>query len=104
MIGGAIYRSNDKGETWEKMGEIHDFFKPFSGTYGWVFSQIRVDPKNENEVYAMGVSMGKSEDGGKTWKQFRPTDKKANGYMVIIMQCGLMQQILTALSSAMMVV
>ena len=29
VIGGAIYRSNNKGETWEKMGEIHDFFKPF---------------------------------------------------------------------------
>lgn len=72
VIGGAIYRSKDKGETWEKQGEIHDFFKPFSGTYGWVFGQIRVDPKNENEVYALGVSMGKSEDGGKTWKKFEP--------------------------------
>lgn len=79
VIGGAIYRSNNKGETWEKMGEIHDFFKPFSGTYGWVFSQIRVDPKNENKIYALGVSMGKSEDGGKTWKQFRPSDKKSEG-------------------------
>jgi photosystem II stability/assembly factor-like uncharacterized protein len=77
VIGGAIYRSGDKGESWEKMGEVHDFFKPFSGTYGWVFSQIRVDPKNENEVYALGVSMGRSEDGGKTWKQFRPSDKKS---------------------------
>lgn len=77
VIGGAIYRSGDKGESWEKMSEIHDFFKPFSGTYGWVFGQIRVDPKNENEVYALGVSMGKSEDGGKTWKQFRPSDKKS---------------------------
>lgn len=77
VIGGAIYRSTDKAEHWEKMGEIHDFFKPFSGTYGWVFSQIRVDPKNENEVYVLGVSMGKSEDGGKTWKQFRPSDKKS---------------------------
>ena len=77
VIGGAIYRSNDKGESWEKMAEIHDFFKPFSGTYGWVFSQIRVDPKDENEVYVMGVSMGKSTDGGKTWKQFRPSDKKS---------------------------
>ena len=75
VIGGAIYRSNDKGEKWEKMAEIHDFFKPFSGTYGWVFSQIRVDPKEENEVYVMGVSMGKSTDGGKTWKQFQPSDK-----------------------------
>jgi photosystem II stability/assembly factor-like uncharacterized protein len=77
VIGGAIYRSNNKGETWEKMGEVHDFFKPFSGTYGWVFSQVRVHPKNENEVYALGVSMGKSEDGGRTWKQFRPSDKKS---------------------------
>lgn len=77
VIGGAIYRSSDKGENWEKMGEIHDFFRPFSGTYGWVFSQVRVDPKNENKIYALGVSMGKSEDGGKTWKQFRPSDRKS---------------------------
>ena len=77
VIGGAIYQSIDKGETWAKMGEIHDFFRPFSGTYGWVFSQIRVDPKNENEVYALGVSMGRSEDGGKTWKQFRPSDRSS---------------------------
>jgi photosystem II stability/assembly factor-like uncharacterized protein len=78
VIGGAVYRSNDKGETWQKMAEIHDFFKPFSGTYGWVFGQIKVDPKNENEVYVMGVSMGRSEDGGKTWKQFSPSDKMSD--------------------------
>jgi photosystem II stability/assembly factor-like uncharacterized protein len=65
VIGGAIYRSNDKGETWQKQAEIHDFFTPFSGTYGWVFSQIRVDPKDENEVYAFGVAKGISRDGGK---------------------------------------
>ena len=75
VIGGAIYRSNNKGENWEKMGEIHDFFKPFSGTYGWVFGQIRIDPKNENEVYALGVTRAKSEDGGRTWKQVEDTAK-----------------------------
>ena len=74
VIGGSIYRSNDKGESWEKQAEIHDFFTPFSGTYGWVFGQIRVDPKDENEVYAFGVSKGVSRDGGKTWKQWNPTD------------------------------
>ncbi len=74
VIGGAIYRSNDKGETWQKQSEIHDFFTPFSGTYGWVFSQIRVDTKDENEVYAFGVSKGVSRDGGKTWKIWDPTD------------------------------
>lgn len=74
VIGGAIYRSNDKGESWQKQAEIHDFFTPFSGTYGWVFSQIRVDPKDENEVYAFGVSKGISRDGGATWRSWVPTD------------------------------
>ncbi len=74
VIGAAIYRSNNKGESWEKMGEVHDFLKPFSGTYGWVFSQIRVHPKNENRVYAFGVEKVISEDGGKTWKVWEATD------------------------------
>lgn len=78
VIGGVVYRSNDKGEHWQKMGEIHDFFKPFSGTYGWVFGQIRVHPKNENEVYALGVSIARSDDGGKTWKQFTPSDTSSD--------------------------
>jgi photosystem II stability/assembly factor-like uncharacterized protein len=74
VIGGAIYRSSNKGESWEKMGEVHDFVKPFSGTYGWVFSQIRVHPTNENRIYAFGVSKAISEDAGKTWKAWEPTD------------------------------
>ena len=74
VIGAAIYRSTDKGENWQKMGEIHDFVKPFSGTYGWVFSQIRVHPKNENLIYALGVEKVVSEDAGKTWKKWMPSD------------------------------
>jgi photosystem II stability/assembly factor-like uncharacterized protein len=75
VIGAAIYRSDDKGENWRKMGEVHDFFKPFSGTYGWVFSQIRVHPKDENKIYALGVGNGISTDGGISWKQWQATDK-----------------------------
>jgi photosystem II stability/assembly factor-like uncharacterized protein len=69
VIGAAIYRSDDRGETWVKQSEVHDFFR-ISGTYGWVFGQIRVDPKDENEVYVFGTSRAKSVDGGKTWKQW----------------------------------
>lgn len=79
VIGGAIYKSVNKGESWTKQAEIHDFFKPFSGTYGWVFSQIRVNPKNENEVYALGVNLGKSIDGGKTWTKVESKDVNIHG-------------------------
>jgi photosystem II stability/assembly factor-like uncharacterized protein len=74
VIGAAIYRSDDKGENWQKMGEIHDFVKPFSGTYGWVFSQMRVHPKNENKIYALGVEKVMSEDAGKTWQKWDAKD------------------------------
>lgn len=74
VIGAAIYKSTNKGETWEKLSEIHDFFR-LSGTYGWVFGQIRVNPKNENEVYVFGTSRARSVDGGKTWKQWNGTEK-----------------------------
>ncbi len=74
VIGAAIYRSDDKGETWKKMGEVHDFVKPFSGTYGWVFSQIRVHPNNENQIYALGVEKAISKDAGKTWAKWEATD------------------------------
>ncbi|MGH2553555.1 MAG: WD40/YVTN/BNR-like repeat-containing protein, partial [Chitinophagaceae bacterium] len=77
VAGASIYRSNDKGETWEKQSEIHDFFR-LSGTYGWVFGQIRVNPKNENEVYVLGTSRAISTDGGKTWKQWNGTDKASD--------------------------
>ena len=77
VVGAAVYRSNDKGETWVKQSEVHDFFR-LSGTYGWVFGQIRVNPKNENEVYVLGTSRAKSTDGGKTWKLWNPIDKTSD--------------------------
>ena len=42
-----VYRTDDKGATWRKVSESNDFMSGHSGTYGWVFGQIRVDPKDE---------------------------------------------------------
>ena len=44
-----VYRTDDKGATWRKVSESNDFMSGHSGTYGWVFGQIRVDPKDEND-------------------------------------------------------
>ncbi len=68
ILGAEVYKSTDKGESWVKMSENDKSMETFGGTYGWVFSQIRVDPVNENKVFIMGLNIAESEDSGKTWK------------------------------------
>jgi len=68
IIGAEIYRSDDKGDSWQKANPTTPYFEMFGGTYGWVFSQIRVDPNDENTIYIMGLGLAKSADGGKTFK------------------------------------
>jgi len=59
-----IYRSDDSGASWRKVNT--DDLINHSGTYGWVFGQIRVDPKNPDRVYTLGLGLNRSEDGGRT--------------------------------------
>lgn len=58
---GGVYRSNDRGETWTRVADINSNPRPM------YFSQIRVDPNNDQRVWIAGVTMQYSEDGGKTW-------------------------------------
>jgi photosystem II stability/assembly factor-like uncharacterized protein len=73
--GATLYRSDDKGETWKLVcpttPEMKTLMERHSGTYGWVFSQVRVDPNDENTVYIMGVPLSVSHDGGKTFQSWR---------------------------------
>ncbi|HEY3383702.1 MAG TPA: hypothetical protein VGK32_18210 [Vicinamibacterales bacterium] len=69
--GAEIYRSDNKGQTWKKVSESNAYMEGSAATYGWVFSQVRVDPNNENVVYFMGLQINQSTDGGKTWKVLR---------------------------------
>jgi photosystem II stability/assembly factor-like uncharacterized protein len=68
IIGAEIYRSDNQGETWRKVSVSDTLMEEFGGTYGWVFGQIRVDPRNDNTVYIMGLGLYKSTDGGKSWR------------------------------------
>ena len=66
-----IYRTDDKGETWRKVSESNEFMTGHSGTYGWVFGQIRVDPTDENTIYTLGLGLNVSRDAGKTFASLR---------------------------------
>jgi photosystem II stability/assembly factor-like uncharacterized protein len=69
--GMEIYRTDDKGGTWRKVsGQTPDTAATMMGltaTYGWVFAQVRVDPKDPETVYALGLGINVSHDGGKTF-------------------------------------
>ena len=66
-----VYRSDDKGGTWRKVTETNDFMIGHSGTYGWVFGQIRVDPGDENTIYTLGLGLNVSRDAGKSFTTLR---------------------------------
>lgn len=71
--GATVFRSNDSGNSWQQVSGLTKnqdaFMQNHSGTYGWVFGQIRVDPKDENTIYTLGIGLNQSTDGGKTFTE-----------------------------------
>ncbi len=58
---GGIFRSEDGGETWVRTSRLNP--RPF------YFSQIRLDPVNDQRVYVLGFALSVSDDGGKTFRE-----------------------------------
>jgi photosystem II stability/assembly factor-like uncharacterized protein len=73
--GATLYRSDNAGETWRQVSGLTEETKKYmsghSGTYGWVFGQMRVDPNDENRVYTLGLWINVSTDGGATFEPIR---------------------------------
>ncbi|MDH4198102.1 MAG: hypothetical protein OEW05_11875 [Candidatus Aminicenantes bacterium] len=67
IVGAEVYRTDDGGESWRKVSPTDERMERFGGTYGWVFSQIRVDPNDAETIYIMGLGLSKSTDGGKSY-------------------------------------
>ena len=69
--GAQIYRSDDGGVTWKMTSENNRAMQRSSGTYGWVFGQVRADPVDPDTVYMMGLGLKVSNDSGATFRGLR---------------------------------
>ena len=63
---GGIYRSDDAGESWQKLNSDQRFW-----ARGDDFAEVKADPKNKDIVYTADVVVWKSVDGGATWNAFK---------------------------------
>ncbi|MFQ5428708.1 MAG: WD40/YVTN/BNR-like repeat-containing protein [Phycisphaerae bacterium] len=57
---GGVFRSEDHGETWQRMSDL--------APRSFYFSRIRVDPKDDQRVYLPGWGLGVSDDGGRHFR------------------------------------
>ena len=70
----ALYKSTDGGFKWQKVNDKNDI-----GNRPFYYSDIRVDPENENRLYSVFTYVNVSEDGGKNFSQLMPAYGVANG-------------------------
>jgi hypothetical protein len=56
----GLYRSLDRGETWERMSDTNP--RPM------YYSQVRIDPNDVDRIYVLGTNLEVSEDGGRTFR------------------------------------
>jgi photosystem II stability/assembly factor-like uncharacterized protein len=61
----GVYKSVDGGDTWTATND--GALAGIYSTFGWYFGQIRVDPSNPDNVFALGVPMYRSTNGGSSW-------------------------------------
>ena len=73
----VVFRSDDKGASWHQASgltpETSVAMMGLGNTYSWVFTQIRVDPKDVNTVYVQALSTNVSHDGGATFTRYAGT-------------------------------
>ena len=70
----ALYKSEDAGFKWKKINDKKDI-----GNRPFYYSEIYVDPQNENRLYSVFTYINVSQDGGKNFKQLMPAYRALNG-------------------------
>ncbi len=74
---GGTWRSEDRGESWNKMSDY-----VAGGTGPHYYQEIWADPHRFDVIYHANVRLGRSEDGGKTWKSVEGRWKHVDNHAV----------------------
>ena len=82
---GGIFRSIDRGITWEKRNSFDQ--------QAQYYAHLVIDPSNKERIFAMGVLIQVSDDGGKSLHHSGPA-----GHMSIFTRCGSIPNIPTITS------
>ena len=70
----ALYRSSDGGFNWRMVNDKSEI-----GNRPFYYSDIFVDPINENRLYSVFTYVNVSEDGGKSFEELMPAYGVSNG-------------------------
>ena len=70
----ALYRSDDGGFKWSMINDKNDI-----GNRPFYYSDLYVDPTNENRLYSVFTYVNVSEDGGKSFSELMPAYGVSNG-------------------------
>ncbi len=73
---GGIFRSSDRGETWEK----RNGYDTTAMYYGTIFA----DPKNVDRIYVMNFMIMVSDDGGRTLRPMPTRNKHVDNHVIWI--------------------
>lgn len=63
---GGIYKSDDAGESWTLVSTDYRLWGRGSD-----FAEIKVHPKNENQLFVGNIAAYRSDDGGKSWTSIK---------------------------------
>lgn len=73
---GGIYRSSDRGESWERRNEFD--------TTAMYYGEIFTDPKDVDRIYLPNVFMMVSDDGGRTLRRLGERSKHVDNHAIWI--------------------
>lgn len=74
---GGLFKSTDRGSSWQKMSEA------VSGATGpHYYQELYASPHQFDRLYLMDVRIQVSDDGGKTFRRLKETDKHSDNHAI----------------------